>query len=90
MILDKKVKVGYERLVDKRYLVIDTLAIDEKYRRKGIGTKLLEYAETIALKEGYTDLYLTVNKENTAGINNYEKFGFEVKNIAYSKLIIKE
>ena len=90
MIIDEKVRLGIEPLVDKKYLVIDTLAIDEKYRRKGIGTKLLEYAEMIALREGFTDLYLTVNEENTAGINNYEKFGFKVKNIAYSKSVIKK
>ena len=90
MILDEKVRLGRELLVDKKYLVIDTIAIDVNFRRKGIGTKLLEYAEMIALKEGFTDLYLTVNEENTAGINNYEKFGFKVKNIAYSKSIIKE
>ena len=90
MILDEKVRLGRELLVDKKYLVIDTIAIDVNFRRKGIGTKLLEYAEMIALKEGFTDLYLTVNEENTAGINNYEKFGFKVKNLAYSKSIIKE
>ncbi len=89
MILDEKIRVNIEVLQEKKYLVVDTLAIDEKYRRKGIGTKLLEFAEDLAIKKGYTDLSLTVNKENEAGINSYEKFGFKVKNITYTKKVGK-
>ena len=63
---------------------IEALGIGAEYRRRGYGTKLLEYLKDLAKKLECTDMYLTVNEENIPAINNYEKFGFKVKNIAYS------
>lgn len=71
--------------VSRKYLSIEVIVVDESYRRKGIGTEFLKFSEKLAKEANCTDLYLTVNEENKEGINNYEKFGFKVKNIAYSK-----
>ena len=67
----------------RKQLNIEAICVDEKHRGKGIGTKILESIKEIAKSKGCTDLYLTVNKENENAIKVYEKFGFEVKNIAY-------
>ena len=67
----------------RKQLNIDAICVDEKYRGKGIGTKILESIKEIAKTKGCTDLYLTVNQENENAIRVYEKFGFKVKNIAY-------
>lgn len=67
----------------RKQLNIDAICVDEKYRGKGIGTKILEDIKEIAKTRGCTDLYLTVNRENENAIKVYEKFGFKVKNIAY-------
>ena len=67
----------------RKQLNIDAICVDEKYRGKGIGTKLLEGIKEVAKLKGCTDLYLTVNRENENAIKVYEKFGFKVKNIAY-------
>jgi len=67
----------------RKQLNIDAICVDEKYRGKGIGTKILENIKEIAKTRGCTDLYLTVNQENENAIKVYEKFGFKVKNIAY-------
>ena len=67
----------------RKQLNIDAICVDEGYRRKGIGTKILESIKEIAKTKGCTDLYLTVNQENENAIKVYEKFGFKVKNIAY-------
>ena len=67
----------------RKQLNIDAICVDEKYRGKGIGTKILESIKEIAKTKGCTDLYLTVNQENENAIKVYEKFGFKVKNIAY-------
>ena len=67
----------------RKQLNIDAICVDEKYRGKGIGTKILESIKEIAKTRGCTDLYLTVNQENENAIKVYEKFGFKVKNIAY-------
>lgn len=67
----------------RKQLNIDNICVDERYREKGIGTKILESIKEIAKLKGCTDLYLTVNQENENAIKVYEKFGFKVKNIAY-------
>lgn len=67
----------------RKQLNIEAICVDEKHRGKGIGTKILESIKEVAKSKGCTDLYLTVNKENENAIKVYEKFGFEVKNIAY-------
>ena len=71
----------------RKQLSIDAMCVDENIRHKGVGTKLLEFVKEYALKNNCTDLYLTVNEENIPGIKTYEKFGFRLKNIAYSMQI---
>ena len=89
MITGIKDKRYNEILVPKKYLVIDTLAVDENYRGQGIGSELIKYAEKLGENLECTDLYITVNPENEIAINCYKKQGFKIKNIAYSKLITK-
>ncbi len=74
----------------RKQLSIDAMCVDEKHRKKGIGSALLTAVKNFAKKESCTDLYLTVNEENLGAIKTYEKFGFRVKNIAYSMQIDNE
>lgn len=67
----------------RKLLVVDTLCVDEKYRGKGIGTKLLEYAKNLGKENNCTDMYLTVNPKNENAIKVYEKFGMKLKDITY-------
>ena len=67
----------------RKQLNIEVIKKKKKHRGKGFGTKILKGIKEIAKSKGCTDLYLTVNKENENAISVYEKFGFEVKNIAY-------
>lgn len=67
----------------RKQLNIEAICVDENCRGNGIGTLLLEYIRKIGKEQGCTDMYLTVNQENENAIKVYEKFGFEVKNIAY-------
>lgn len=68
----------------RKQLEIEAICIDEKNREKGIGTQLLKYAKEYGKQNNCTDIYLTVNEENENAIKLYEKFGFKIKNIAYS------
>lgn len=77
-------KNGYKY---RKELDIDALGVDEVYRNKGIGKKLLEFIKGYAKDNACTDLRLTVNEENESAIHLYEKVGFKVKNIAYSMKI---
>ena len=71
----------------RKQLNIEAICIDEKNRGRGIGTELLKFVRVIAKKNNCTDMYLTLNEENINAIKIYEKFGFRVKNIAYSMQI---
>lgn len=75
----------YRKLLD-----VDTLCIDKNYRGKGIGTKMLEFAKALGLKNDCTDIYLTVNPENENAIKVYENFGMKVKGISYMMEIKEE
>ncbi|KAL3942947.1 MAG: hypothetical protein SGBAC_002936 [Bacillariaceae sp.] len=55
---------------------IDTLAVTEEARGKGVGTKLLKWAEEVALEKGDSKLTLGVMKGNPAQ-RLYIRFGFE-------------
>ena len=67
----------------RKILSIDTLCIDEKFRRKGIGTKMLEFAKRLGKEKNCTDMHLTVNPNNKNAIKVYENFGMKVNNISY-------
>ena len=91
--IDNKI-VGYILLTKKeskkngykyrKEIDIDALGVLEEYRNQGIGFKLLSYVKEYATINHYTTLRLTVNEENDSARHLYEKFGFKVKNIAYS------
>ena len=69
---------------DRKQLQIEAICVEKEERGKGIGTSLLKYVKEYGKENECTDLYLTVNEENEGAIKAYEKFGFKVKNIAYS------
>ena len=71
----------------RKVLSVEAICVEEGNRKKGIGILLLEFIKAIAKEKQCTDLYLTVNEENKDAIRFYEKFGFRVKNIAYSMKI---
>jgi GNAT superfamily N-acetyltransferase len=54
---------------------IDELFVNEQYRGKGIGTRLLELAESISRDHGARTLHLEVNHGNRA-IGLYHRLGF--------------
>lgn len=56
--------------------VIHTLAIEIRYRRRGIGTLLLQYLESRLITQGIECMQLYVHEDNDAAIALYQKFGF--------------
>ena len=67
----------------RKILSIDTLCIDENFRRQGIGTKMLEFAKRLGKEKNCTDMHLTANPNNKNAIKVYENFGMKVNNISY-------
>lgn len=85
------VKVGYFFLHNEgEKLELDDLFIFEEFQGKGIGTKVLEYVDSIA-KEQNKDVFLYVFTKNHRAIKLYLKNGFEIiENIRDSRYIINK
>jgi len=63
---------------------IETIDVDPKYRRKGIGLRLLEVAESDMKRRGMKWSQLEVSTGNSAALGLYRKLGYlvidEIKN----------
>ena len=61
-----------ERIISHIY----TLDVAVKYRRKGIGLKLLDEIERIFVKRGVKICYLEVRKDNVTALELYRRHGY--------------
>jgi len=64
-----------------RTAFIHSFYICSRYRKQGIGKKLLKYSLDILKDENFEQAELTVDAENKAAVNLYEGFGFKVREI---------
>jgi len=53
-----------------------SIAVDEKYRKHKIGTRLLTYGEELVRQKGLREIALEVQIENTHVIQFYQKHGY--------------
>ena len=67
--------------VTKDVLFISTMAIDEKYRGKGIGHRFFEKVKQLKQEKGYDTIELQVNAKNRLAYEMYRKYGFTEKSI---------
>lgn len=58
-------------------LMISKLYTDRSVRGSGLGRTMLNFAETVCREHGFSRLWLTVNKNNTASIEWYLRSGFK-------------
>lgn len=63
------------------FLEIKNIAIEESYQRRGLGKRLLKYAEKIARKAGYTRLAIGTGNSSIGQLALYQKEGFEIERI---------
>ena len=65
-----------------RYIIfIDTIVVDQRYRRLGIGKQLINYAIELKEKHHYDSIELEVNALNEDAIKMYQQMGFTNKSI---------
>ena len=64
----------YSLIYDR--MEVDNFYVSEKYRNKGIGTKLLAHLVSLAITYRVINITLEVRKSNDIAINLYKKFGF--------------
>ena len=67
--------------VMKDVVFISTMAVDEKYRGKGIGHLFFEKVKRLKQEKGYDTIELQVNAKNRLAYEMYRKYGFTEKSI---------
>ncbi len=72
-------------LAPRRFAVVDTLGVDEKYRRAGVGRALMEQAEQFAREHGARDVELSVYRFNQGAVRFYEEMGYEAASFKMRK-----
>ena len=73
--------VGSSTQVSRRVLFVDTLAVDESLRGKGVGQALLNHARSLRDELKLDGLELQVNARNRAARAFYARCGFTEKSI---------
>ena len=67
--------------VTKNILFISSMAVDEKYRGKGIGHRFFEKVKQIKDEKRYDTIELQVNAKNKMAYEMYKNYGFTEKSI---------
>ena len=67
----------------EKVLVMDSAAVDRRYRGNGLQGRMLEAAERMAVPGKYKYLMCTVHPENKYSLQNMQKHGYEIKRTVY-------
>ena len=67
---------------DGKKALIEEIIIDSKHQNKGLGLRLIEFAETFLKKKGVFKIELFANKKSKA-FQFYKKRGFKISTKAY-------
>ncbi|HKP91792.1 MAG TPA: GNAT family N-acetyltransferase [Thermoleophilaceae bacterium] len=63
-------------------LYVDALAVDARFRRRGVALALLEHAASTAAGDGLRSVSLDTAETNVPAVGLYRKAGFEVTQVA--------
>ena len=67
--------------VTRNIIFIDSMAVDENYRGKGIGHAFFDFLRELKIQKGYDGIELQVNAKNEAARKMYQDYGFTNKSI---------
>ncbi len=90
--IDQKRLIGFicfhKAVVEKKPLLhIYYLVVNEKYRGKGLGKKLLEKAEEYAREHGIPEIQLYVTKDNEEAVGFYSHQDFDIARYLMKKKV---
>jgi len=57
---------------------LDLLAVKKLYRRRGVGTQVVQWLEKVARTAGIMNIFVQVRKTNVSAIRFYETLGFHI------------
>ena len=72
--------------VTRNIIFIDSMAVDEKYRGKGIGHAFFDFLKDLRKKKGYDGIELQVNSKNEAAYKIYTDYGFTNQSVTMELL----
>jgi ribosomal protein S18 acetylase RimI-like enzyme len=81
----KRIHENYSARV-KGSWYLDSLAVSPKYKKRGIGSSLLDQTKKRGLNKGHDILSLTVFKDNKPAYRLYRKHGFVVERKVYEEV----
>ena len=67
--------------VTKDIIFIDSMAVDEPYRKKGVGHAFFDFLKELKKEKGYDAIELQVNARNKVAYDMYRSYGFTEKSI---------
>ncbi|MEF2954617.1 MAG: GNAT family N-acetyltransferase [Blautia sp.] len=67
--------------VTKDIIFIDSMAVDEPYRKKGVGHAFFDFLKELKIEKGYDAIELQVNARNKVAYDMYRSYGFTEKSI---------
>lgn len=77
LLFDGKRMIGYTAIQpDGKYLFLSKIYIEKQERGKKYAAQTIQFLENICRKNGWSKLWLTVNKENSSSIAAYQAMGF--------------
>ena len=65
----------------RNIIFVDSMAVDEKYRGKGIGHAFFDFLKDLRNEKRYDGIELQVNARNKAAYEMYLNYGFTDKSI---------
>ncbi|MCH5201799.1 MAG: ribosomal protein S18-alanine N-acetyltransferase [Oscillospiraceae bacterium] len=71
--------IGFNMVLDEGYIA--NIAVKEKFRRQGVGRKLLQKVIETAVKNNLSFVSLEVRESNISAIGLYKEFGFTQQGI---------
>lgn len=72
--------------VKRDIIFVDSMAVDEAYRGKGIGHAFFDFLKRVKEQRGYDGIELSVNAQNEAAYKMYTDYGFTNKSITMELL----
>lgn len=67
--------------VTRNIIFVDSIVVDEKYRRRGIGHGFFHFLKDLRSEKGYDGIELQVNAKNKGAYKTYLDYGFTNKSI---------
>ena len=72
------------------YIYLDDLSVTERYRGRGIGTRLIREAEAYAKEQGIRHIFFHVEKSNLSAFRLYERLGYAIYRDDGSRYLMKK